>query len=132
PGVTRAHWVRPELVAEVAFTEWTSDGRLRHPSFQGLRQDKKAREVVREVPRPVESVAPKSPARPARSRSREAERINVAARPGRARAEETVAGVRLTHADRVLYPPQGITKRDLAVFYESIADWIVPHLKGRP
>ena len=132
PGVTRAHWVRPELVAEVAFTEWTSDGRLRHPSFQGLRQDKKAREVVREVPRPVESVAPKPPARPARSRSREAERINAAARPGRARAEETVAGVRLTHADRVLYPPQGITKRDLAVFYESIADWIVPHLKGRP
>src|SRR5262249_1964521 len=54
PGVTKAHWVRPELVGEVAFTEWTSDGRMRHPSFQGLREDKKAREVVREVPRPVE------------------------------------------------------------------------------
>ncbi len=43
-----------------------------------------------------------------------------------------VAGVRLTHANRVLYPPQGTTKRDLALFYESIADWILPHLKGRP
>src|SRR5687768_13991741 len=48
PGVTRAHWVEPKLVAEVAFTEWTSDGRLRHPSFQGLREDKKPTDVVRE------------------------------------------------------------------------------------
>jgi DNA ligase D-like protein (predicted ligase) len=45
----RAHWVRPELVGEVAFTEWTADGRLRHPSFQGLRPDKAASEVQREV-----------------------------------------------------------------------------------
>jgi bifunctional non-homologous end joining protein LigD len=45
-----AHWVRPELVCEVAFTEWTADGRLRHPSFQGLRLDKSARDVRREVP----------------------------------------------------------------------------------
>jgi bifunctional non-homologous end joining protein LigD len=47
-----AHWVRPELVVEVAFTEWTSDGHLRHPSFQGLREDKRARDVVRERPAP--------------------------------------------------------------------------------
>jgi bifunctional non-homologous end joining protein LigD len=47
----RVHWVRPELVGEVAFTEWTSDGRLRHPSFQGLRPDKAPSEVHREVPR---------------------------------------------------------------------------------
>jgi bifunctional non-homologous end joining protein LigD len=45
-----AHWVEPLLVAEIAFSEWTGDGRLRHPSFQGLREDKPAAEVVREVP----------------------------------------------------------------------------------
>jgi bifunctional non-homologous end joining protein LigD len=45
----RSHWVKPVLVAEVAFTEWTNEGTLRHPSFQGLRQDKPAREVVREA-----------------------------------------------------------------------------------
>jgi bifunctional non-homologous end joining protein LigD len=44
----RSHWVRPELLAEVAFTEWTNEGTLRHPSFQGLREDKAAREVIRE------------------------------------------------------------------------------------
>lgn len=49
-GVGRAHWVRPELVAEVAFGQWTNDGKMRHPSFQGLREDKRAVEVVRERP----------------------------------------------------------------------------------
>jgi bifunctional non-homologous end joining protein LigD len=45
---THAHWVKPSLVCEVVFTEWTDEGRIRHPSFQGLRQDKRAAEVVRE------------------------------------------------------------------------------------
>jgi bifunctional non-homologous end joining protein LigD len=44
------HWVKPELVGEVGFSEWTDDGELRHPRFQGMRDDKSAREVVREVP----------------------------------------------------------------------------------
>jgi bifunctional non-homologous end joining protein LigD len=47
----RRHWVEPELVCEVAFGEWTAEGRLRHPSFQGLRQDKPPHEVTREIPR---------------------------------------------------------------------------------
>jgi bifunctional non-homologous end joining protein LigD len=51
PVPRSAHWVRPELVAQVAFTEWTRDGRLRHPRFLGLRDDKPAREVIRERPR---------------------------------------------------------------------------------
>ena len=45
-----AHWVRPELVAQVGFTEWTTDGKLRHPRFLGLRRDKSAADVVRERP----------------------------------------------------------------------------------
>jgi bifunctional non-homologous end joining protein LigD len=49
PREKGAHWVRPDLVAEIAFTEWTRDGRLRHPSFLGLREDKRARDVVREI-----------------------------------------------------------------------------------
>ncbi len=104
PDTARAHWVRPELVANVTFGEWTPDGRLRHPSFKSLREDKAAREVVRE-----KAVAP-------------------------ARGEEAIAieGVRITHPDRVLYPEQGITKRELAAFYVSIADWILPHLRDRP
>ena len=50
PGLREAHWTEPKLVAEVAFAEWTSDGSIRHPSFQGLREDKSSKEVVRELP----------------------------------------------------------------------------------
>jgi bifunctional non-homologous end joining protein LigD len=59
PDLRDAHWAEPKLVGEVAFTEWTSDGRLRHPSFQGLREDKPASEVVRERPRSLRSVRAK-------------------------------------------------------------------------
>ena len=124
PGVTRAHWVKPELVGEVEFTEWTSDGRLRHPSFQGLREDKSARDVVRERPRSVDAVAEPAP--------KAAAKASRPARGAKTGGEEEVAGVRLTHPGRVLYPPQGITKRDLAQLYVDIADWVLPYLKGRP
>ena len=50
PGLRDAHWAKPELVGEVEFTEWTEEGAIRHPSFQGLREDKKAKDVVREEP----------------------------------------------------------------------------------
>jgi bifunctional non-homologous end joining protein LigD len=135
PGATRAHWVRPELVAEVSFTEWTDDGKLRHPSYKGLREDKAAGEVVRERPAP----APAGPAPPA---DRVPPILGAAGRLVASRAAKRaprpgdgavfVAGVRLTHPDRLLYPVQGTTKRDLALFYESIADWVLPGLRGRP
>jgi len=124
-GVGAAHWVKPELVAEVAFTEWTGDGKMRHPSFQGRRADKPAREVVREGETPTEEVAEPAPRATAKTSARSSPRAKGA-------AEATVAGVRLTHPDRVLYPAQGLTKRDLAEFYVSIADWILPHVVGRP
>jgi bifunctional non-homologous end joining protein LigD len=107
-AAAQAHWVRPTLVAEVDFTEWTPEGRLRHPSFKGLREDKPAREIVRERPR----------------------RANAAATAGG--GSDSLAGVRLTHPERVLYPETGLTKRGLAEFYVGIADWILPHLVGRP
>lgn len=113
PPARGAHWVKPELVAEVAFTEWTRDGRLRHPAFEGLREDKPAAEVVREKSR-----APK----PARARP-------IA---GGSDGPVEVAGVRLTHPDRVLYRDQAITKLGLARYYEAVADWMVPHVADRP
>jgi bifunctional non-homologous end joining protein LigD len=124
PGSAHAHWVRPELVGEVEFTEWTPDGRLRHSAWKGLREDKPAAEVVREKPlartRGGKARAP--------AESRVPARRSVRSTAGAAE----VAGVRITHPDRVLYAPQGITKLALAKFYESIGDWILPHLRSRP
>jgi bifunctional non-homologous end joining protein LigD len=50
PGLRETHWTEPKMIAEVAFTEWISDGSIRHPSVQGLREDKNPRDVIREQP----------------------------------------------------------------------------------
>lgn len=123
PGPLRdVHWVRPELVAEIAFTEWTSEGVLRHPSFQGLREDKQPTDVKREIaqapPMPDNSPSAMGPAKKTPSRRRQ--------------DEVEIAGIRLTHPTRVLYPEQGVTKLDLAHYYHTIADSILPHITGRP
>jgi bifunctional non-homologous end joining protein LigD len=51
PGLRLTQWTEPKMIAEVAFMEWTSDGSIRHPSFQGLREDKNSKEVIREEPK---------------------------------------------------------------------------------
>lgn len=118
---THAHWVKPRLVAEVVFTEWTGDGKIRHPSFQGLRLDKPARAVRREQ---AADPPPAVPRRLDRTRRRAAEPASPAA--------SAVAGVTITHPDRVLYPDVKLTKLDVARYYERIGDWILPHVQGRP
>ena len=147
------HWVRPALVAEVEFTEWTSDGTLRHPSFIGLRADKRATDVVREI----EHAADEEPSAAGTSKARTAEEDPIATTKtakGRAAAKDfvatkgatsrpaakraatnapgSIAGIVLTNPDKVLYPEAGLTKLDLARFYEGIGDWILPHFAERP
>jgi bifunctional non-homologous end joining protein LigD len=132
------HWVRPELVAEVAFAQWTSEGLLRQASFQGLREDKQAKEIVMERPeRKPQSDDGKGRASGARRRRwagiRAGRRNNTTAGDRTsANAPTVVAGVTLSHPDRVLYPEQGLTKIGLARYYEQVADWILPHLEHRP
>ncbi|HYO25049.1 MAG TPA: DNA ligase D [Lacipirellulaceae bacterium] len=138
-------WVEPDLVGEVVFSEWTDDGLLRHPSFQGLREDKPARQIVREEAMPTTRNAKNAPrdgaakaSSPAKARGAAKAKAppKSAAKPARsARAgsgDATVAGVRISHPDRVLYPESGVTKLDLAKYYESVADWILPHIENRP
>ena len=85
----RAHWVRPEIVVQVAFIEWTVHGKLRHSRLLGLRADKDARDIVREI-------------------------------------------AVITHPEKVLFPDDGITKGELAAYYEAIAPVMLPHIVGRP
>ena len=116
-----AHWVEPKLVAEIAFTEWTQDGTLRHPSFQGLREDKKANDVVRERPVENEAVA-----------GTKKSRTNASAVGTADSAQGVVAGITLSHPDKLMYPEAKLTKSDLARYYEAIGERIVPHLRDRP
>ncbi|HEV7464193.1 MAG TPA: DNA ligase D [Methyloceanibacter sp.] len=110
-----AVWLEPKLVCEVAYTEWTRDGRLRHPSFKGLREDKQAREVHREQPKDEE--APMATTRTA---------------PAKKAGDPTFAGITLTHPDRVLYPDIGLTKLDLARYYEAVTPFMLPYAVNRP
>jgi bifunctional non-homologous end joining protein LigD len=123
-------WVEPDLVAQVEFTQWTDEGRMRQPVFLGLRDDREARHVVRERPGTVEGGGVDTVGA---GRPWEALRLHVN-RTHAASGEEVVdlLGVRLTHPDRVYYPGLGFTKLDLALYYVSIADAVLPHLAGRP
>ncbi len=95
-------WVEPELVAEVTFAEWTSEGRLRAPVYLGLREDKAPGEVRREhVP------------------------IEPEVRRGR-------RVLKLSNLDKPFWPDEGITKGDLLEYYRDVAPVLVPHLRGRP
>ena len=98
-------WVRPELVAEIEFVEWTHDGRLRAPVFQGLREDKSARDVRREEPPLAE--------------------LPTEIRKGNRLLE-------LSNLDKVFFPGDGITKGDLLAYYRAVAPVVLPHVKGRP
>ena len=106
----KSHWLKPTLVAEVSFGEWTRSGSIRHSVFQGLRKDKKASAIVRELPthlteeKTVEpSVQGKLP-----------------------------ASLKVTNPDRVIDKQSGATKISLVRYYALVADLMLPHLKGRP
>ncbi len=101
-AVRGAHWVTPKLVAEIAFTEVTPDGVLRHPSFLGLREDKDASQVVAEKPVPVEAIpAPE-------------------------------VHVKITNPDRLIFPDSDVTKGDLADYYARVAPIMLPWTANRP
>lgn len=122
-----SHWVEPKLVAEVAFAEWTDEGILRHPTFQGLREDKSPDEIVREVALPAKAVAA-----PKAAKRSKASRVPALGPERDPQGITEVAGVRLTNPGKVLYPEIGLTKREVALYYERIAEWMLPHLQDRP
>jgi len=105
-----ATWVKPRFVVQVAFTEWTGDNKLRHPSFLGMRDDKKPEEVVREKPQP----APKRP------------------KTTQSSVPSPQSSVTLSHPDRVLYPRDNITKEDVAGYYAAVAEAMITTLRDRP
>jgi bifunctional non-homologous end joining protein LigD len=114
PRMRDATWVEPRLAGQVQFVEWTVDGKLRHPSFLGLRPDKRPDECVRETPaEPPASGTTPAPAPP----------------PSPAPAPPRVL---LTHPDRLLYPRDGVTKQALAEYYDTVAAPLLRALADRP
>jgi len=110
PAAGGVRWVKPELIAEVSFGEWTSGGHIRHSVFRGLRQDKPVKAISREKAVPVKDIDSETPA----------------SKTSRAK------GGKLTNPDRVIDPSTKLTKLDLARYYGLIAPLMLAHLKGRP
>ena len=102
------HFVKPTLVAEVEFSDWTPDSQVRHAKYLGLRIDKEAKTVKRES-----AVMPQGPALVAAGSS-------------------IVGGIKVSHSERIIDASTGITKLELVRYYESVADWMLPHLQRRP
>jgi bifunctional non-homologous end joining protein LigD len=130
-----AIWVRPELVAQVRFATWTADDLVRQAAFLGLREDKPAKEVLREeatvAPTPKRHGAEKKVA------SHKAAAVKVAVKAAPAKAVVKAGAkmdvpVRLTHPEKVLDPESGLTKRQLAEYYWAVAEQMLPHIAGRP
>ena len=119
------HWVRPQLVAQVAFSEWTRDGRLRHPRFVGLRDDKDPVEVRRASPR---GVAPGGAADPTGDRAR---RDEVVQDVGDQQVQLDGRQFSVSSLDKVMFPADGITKAQLIDHYVRLGDAILREISGR-
>lgn len=141
PPKAKATWLKPELVCEVAFSEVTSDGVFRHPSFQGMRIDKKATDVVRETPVSTEEVVEEEN-KPVAKPDKHVDAIKPPATKDRKTLlnpkDETqvrkVCGhdLKFTNLSKVYWPEDNVTKRDMFNFYYQIAEYILPYLKDRP
>lgn len=119
----KATWLKPELICEVNFTEMTTDGLMRHPSFKGMREDKKAKEVMLETPAETDEIVPKP--------------INLQDMLVKKDEETQVVKVNgheltFTNPDKIYWPVEKISKRDLINYYDQISDFILPYLKDRP
>jgi bifunctional non-homologous end joining protein LigD len=136
----KVRWLKPTLVAEIEFAGWTATGMIRQAAFKGLREDKRAQDVVAELPTtemPSQSAPQKSPTKLS-GRGKLAARSGVKTSTGAARpaGSAVVMGVTLSHPDKALWPNAAdgvpVTKLDLAQYYEQVGEWMLPHLIGRP
>jgi DNA ligase D len=133
PPKTKVTWLKPELVCEVAFAEVTDDGVFRHPSFQGMRVDKKAKDVIRETEIETKAIV-------------ENDMKDNTIKPPKATGRKTLLNpkdetqvrkikgheLKFTHLSKLYWPEDGVSKREMFNYYYQVADYILPYLKDRP
>jgi bifunctional non-homologous end joining protein LigD len=131
PKKTRdVHWLKPELVAEIEFAGFTTDGNVRQAAFKGLREDKPAREVTAEKPAITEIAKPIASRTPAKGSATRAPSKKASGK------SSEVMGVVISKPDKALWPDAGdgepVTKHDLARYFEAVGGWMIGQIKGRP
>ena len=119
PKMSGIHWVNPELVVQIKFSEFTETGSMRHPVYLGLRDDKKATEVTIEQPKIEAEEIKNSKTKPITKTSK------TVTKTGSAKVE-------FTNLDKLFWPDLKITKGDVIDYYDAVAEYILPYLKDRP
>src|SRR5690606_17346508 len=104
----KAHWVKPALLAEVSFAQWTRDGRIRHSVFHGLRSDKPAKAIVRETS------------------------MSVSSKQSGSQPHSLLGKLKITHPERIVDETTGVTKIEVVRYYALVGSLMLPHLKHRP
>lgn len=135
PPNTTVTWLKPELVCEIHFTEITEDGVFRHPAFVAMREDKAAKDVVKETPTNTTKDAPtKASAESAKILKPVKSSRKTLLNPNDKSQVRDINGneVQFTNLDKIYWPDEGYTKRDLINYYYQIAPFILPYLKDRP
>jgi len=133
PPKAKATWLKPQLVCEVSYTEITSDGVMRHPSFEGLRIDKKAKDVKKEKAIPVKEVKEKIKTskytKPVNDKSRK-----TLLNPSEETQVKKINGheLKFTNLSKIYWPEEKYTKRDMLNYYYQVAPYLLPYLKDRP
>ena len=136
PPKAEAVWLKPELICEVSFREMTRDGVMRHPSFEGLREDKKPEEVILEKEAETKKILHENinidqqkfiPAAPKKSRK-------TLLNPKEETQVRKINGhdIKFTNLSKIFWPDEKITKRDLINYYYQAAPFVLPYLKNRP
>lgn len=138
---SKMHWVRPEMVVETQYMDWTDGGAVRHAVFLGIRDDKEATEVVRDPP--TEAVkrftgqgtiitAKAAKPKPKKARGKAEPRKHIDLPKVIDNSKPDGGTVRLTHPDRILWPDKKLTKQDLADYWARAARYALPYIGGRP
>lgn len=136
PPKAKATWLKPELVCEVSFAEVTSDGVFRHPSFEGMRMDKKAKDVIREVAEHTSTIVEeeeetmhKEAIAPPKNKDKK-----TLLNPTDETQVRSICGhdLKFTHLSKIYWPEDNVSKRDMFNYYYQLAEYILPYLKDRP
>lgn len=136
PPKAEVIWVKPRLVAEISYREETRDGAIRHPSFKGLREDKAAREVTREIPTPAEKIVKQTNnilGERLTKHSMKKERTTLLNRADESQVR-SVGGheLKFTNLSKTFWPKEKVTKRDMINYYYQVAPYLLPYMKDRP
>jgi bifunctional non-homologous end joining protein LigD len=136
PPKATVTWVKPQVVAEISFQEITKDGAIRHPSFEGLREDKKASEVVREKTKKVNEVVKEDPWAGNKPLTKTRGKLvrKTLLNPTEKTQVRAINGhdIKFTNLDKFYWPKEKVTKRDMLNYYYQVAPYMLPYMKDRP